>query len=121
MMLNEKKPEQKEWANSVKMLFPNADDRGTHVNVSGIVLAKHAPNKDNAVKLMEFLSSGDAQKIYAEVNHEYPVKADVSQSDLVKSWGALKADNRTLDEVAKNRKRASELVDEVGFNEGPSS
>ncbi len=121
MMLNEKKPEQKEWANSVKMLFPNADDRGTHVNVSGIVLAKHAPNKDNAVKLMEFLSSGDAQKIYAEVNHEYPVKADVSQSDLVKSWGALKADKRTLDEIAKNRKRASELVDEVGFNEGPSS
>ncbi|MGI9373602.1 MAG: Fe(3+) ABC transporter substrate-binding protein [Hyphomicrobiales bacterium] len=121
MMLNEKKPEQKEWANSVKMLFPNAGDRGTHVNISGIVLAKHAPNKANAVKLMEFLSGAEAQKIYAEVNHEYPVKADVAQSDLVKSWGELKADKRTLDEIAKNRKRASELVDEVGFNEGPSS
>ena len=121
MMLNEKKPEQKEWAASVKMLFPNAEDRGTHVNISGIVLAKNAPNKESAIKLMEYLSSPDAQKIYAEVNHEYPVNSSVSASGLVKSWGTLNPDTRPLAEIAELRKKASELVDKVGFNEGPNS
>ncbi|MGI9484153.1 MAG: Fe(3+) ABC transporter substrate-binding protein [Hyphomicrobiales bacterium] len=121
MMLNEKKLEQKEWAASVKMLFPNAGDRGTHVNISGVVLAKNAPHKENAIKLMEYLSSPDAQKIYAEVNHEYPVNETVSASDLVKSWGELKKDSLSLAKIAELRKKASELVDKVGFNEGPAS
>jgi len=121
MMLNDKQPEQKKWAASVKMLFPNTMARGVHVNISGMVLAKHAPNKENAIKLMEFLSGDKAQKIYASVNHEYPVKDGVPWSDLVKSWGDFKADSISLEEVAKYRKRASELVDEVGFNDGPGS
>lgn len=121
MQLNEKNPEQKDWANSVKMLFPNTGDRGVHVNLSGVVLAKHSPNKANGIKLMEYLSSEDAQKIYAEVNHEYPVNDNVKWSDLVKSWGTFKADPTSLEEVAKLRKQASELVDEVAFNDGPSS
>lgn len=121
MQLNEREPIQKEWAASVKMLFPNTAKRGSHINLSGMVLAKNAPNKDNAIKLMEYLSSADAQQIYAEVNHEYPVKAEVPWSKLVKSWGDFKADTLSLDVVAKNRKRASELVDKVAFNEGPSS
>lgn len=121
MMNNEKEPEQKEWAASAKILFPNAADRGTHVNISGVVMAKHAPNKDNAVKLIEFLTSGQAQKIYAEANFEYPVTPGVEPSDLVKSWGELKADSLPLSEVAKFRKEASELVDKVAFDEGPKS
>ena len=121
MQLNEKKPEQKKWAASVKILFPNSETRGAHVNLSGMVLAKHAPNKANAIKLMEFLSSDEAQKIYAEVNHEYPVKSGVAWSDLVKSWGTFKADPVALDEIAKLRKQAVNLVDETNFNAGPSS
>ena len=121
MQKNDKKPEQKKWAASVKLLFPNTKNRGTHVNLSGMVLAKHAPNKANAVKLMEFLSGDNAQKIYSEMNYEYPVKEGVEWSALVKSWGDFKADPVTLEEIAKLRKRASELVDEVGFNNGPSS
>lgn len=121
MALNEKKPEQKEWAASVKILFPNTRDRGTHVNISGASLAKHAPNKANGVKLIEFLSDDKAQQIYASVNHEYPVKVGVAASDLVKSWGDFKADPTPLEEIAKLRKRATELVDEVAFNDGPSS
>lgn len=121
MQLNEKQPEQKKWAASVKMLFPNTDARGAHINLSGMVLAKNAPHKDNAIKLMEFLSSVEAQKIYAKVNAEYPVKDGVPWSDLVKSWGTFKADSLSLDTIAKNRKRASEMVDQVAFNEGPSS
>ncbi len=121
MQTNDKKPEQKKWAAAVKLLFPNSGDRGTHVNVSGIVMAKNAPNKANALKLMEFLSSDNAQKIYATANSEYPVKIGVEWSGIVKSWGTFKADPIALEEIAKNRKRASELVDEVAFNDGPTS
>lgn len=119
MQTNEKNPEQKKWAAAVKVLFPDSEGRGTHVNVSGMVMAKHAPNRENAKKLMEFLASDEAQRIYAEVNYEYPVNADVAWSDLVKSWGTFKADDVSLDKVAALRKRASELVDEVAFNAGP--
>ncbi len=121
MQLNDKKPEQKEWAASVNVLFPNTKTRGAHVNVSGMILAKYAPNKANAIKLMEYLSSGAAQKIYAEDNYEYPVKEGVEWSALVKSWGTFKADEVSLEEIAKLRKEASILVDETDFNAGPSS
>lgn len=121
MMTNEKEPEQQEWAASAKILFPNSGERGTHVNVSGMALAKHAPNREAAVKLMEFLSSDDAQEIYAEVNNEYPVNPDVAWSDIVLSWGEFKSDPLPLDRVAELRGKASELVDKVGFDDGPES
>lgn len=121
MEKNDKEPEQKEWAKSIKVLFPNAKDRGTHINLSGIVLTKHAPNKENATKLIEFLTSQEAQKIYAELNNEYPLKEGVPASEIVQSWGDLKPDTLPLVEVGKYRKRASEIVDEVGFDQGPSS
>ncbi|MDX2203856.1 MAG: Fe(3+) ABC transporter substrate-binding protein [Hyphomicrobiaceae bacterium] len=121
MMLNEKNPEQKQWAAAIKPLFPNAQDRGTHVNISGMALAKHAPNKANAVKLMQFLASDEAQKIYASANNEYPVNPKIEPSDIVKSWGALKPDTLPLDNIAKYRKKASELVDKVNFDAGPNS
>jgi len=121
MQTNEKEPEQQEWADSVRILFPNSDDRGSHVNLAGVVLTKNAPNKDDAVKLIEFLSSEGAQKIYAETNHEYPVKPGVEVSERVKSWGAFKKDTLSLADIAANRKTASELVDKVGFDDGPAS
>jgi iron(III) transport system substrate-binding protein len=121
MLTDTKHPEQKAWANSVNMLFPNTNDRGTHVNVSGAVLAKNAPNKENAIKLLEFLASDKGQEMYAEVNNEYPVKEGVPWSALVKSWGTFRPDPISLNEIAALRKKASELVDKVGFDEGPSS
>jgi iron(III) transport system substrate-binding protein len=121
MLKNDKEPEQKAWANSVNMLFPNSGDRGTHVNVSGAVVAKYAPHKDNAVKLIEFLASDKSQEMYADVNNEYPVKEGVPWSPLVKSWGDFTPDPISLNEIAALRKKASELVDKVGFDEGPSS
>jgi iron(III) transport system substrate-binding protein len=121
MMTDEKEPEQKAWAESVNMLFPNTANRGTHVNVSGAVVAKNAPNRDNAVKLLEFLASDKGQEMYAEVNYEYPVKDGVPWSKLVESWGTFKADPIQLDDIASFRKKASELVDKVGFDDGPSS
>ena len=116
MQTNEEKPEQKQWADSVRIVFPVFEGGGTHVNLSGMMMAKHAPNRDNALRLMEYLSSAKAQEIYAKVNHEYPVDEDVSWSQRTRSWGEFESDDLTLAEIASNRKAASRLVDEVDFN-----
>lgn len=111
--------EQQSWAVAVKILFPNAEGRGTHVNVSGALLGKNAPNKANGIKLIEFLASDDGQRIYAGWVNEYPLKAGIAISERVKSWGALKADPLPLAKVAEYRRKASELMDKVGFDQGP--
>ncbi|WP_367715919.1 Fe(3+) ABC transporter substrate-binding protein [Nitratireductor sp. GISD-1A_MAKvit] len=121
MQNNEKEPEQKEWAGAMKVLFPNSEDRGTHVNISGMALAKHAPNKENAIELMRFLGSPEAQAIYAETNYEYPVLPDAKVSQTVQDFGKIKPDTLALDEIAKHRKAASEMVDRVGLDDGPAS
>ena len=118
-MLNS--PEQKAWADSVKMLFPNAADRGTHVNISGMALAANAPNAANAQKLMEFLVSGDAQKLYAEADGEYPVVPGIKASAVVEAWGTLKPDPLPLVRIGELRKKASEMIDRVRFDQGPNS
>jgi iron(III) transport system substrate-binding protein len=116
-----KNPEQKPWADAVKILFPNADGRGTHVNVSGAAIAANAPNRANAVKLMEYMVSPEAQHLYAEKNGEYPVVPGVEESETVHGWGPLKPDPIELSKIAGLRKAASELVDKVRFDAGPSS
>lgn len=114
-----KNPDQQAWANAVNVLFPNAQDRGTHVNISGMAMAAHAPNQAAALQLMEYLVSPEAQKLYAEGNGEYPAVEGVKASDLVESWGALKADPLPLGRLAELRKAASELADKVQFDAGP--
>ncbi|UTZ42140.1 Fe(3+) ABC transporter substrate-binding protein [Vibrio campbellii] len=113
-MVNDK--EQKAWADAVFINFPNQETTGTHVNISGMAMAKYAPNKDNALKLMEFLAGDTAQSMYAEVNYEYPVKPDVKPSELVASWGEFKADTISLDEIASHHEAATKLLDEVKFD-----
>jgi iron(III) transport system substrate-binding protein len=121
MMTNDKEPEQKEWASSIKVLFPNAGDRGTHVNISGMALTKHAPNREAAVRLMQFLASPKAQELYAQRVFEYPVGPGTATADIVEGFGDLKADALPISDIAKYRRQASELVDKTGFNNGPSS
>ncbi|MFA5900606.1 MAG: Fe(3+) ABC transporter substrate-binding protein [Hyphomicrobium sp.] len=116
-----KNPDQKAWAEAVHMIFPNAADRGTHVNISGVAMTANAPNKANALRLMEFLVSPEAQHVYAEANGEYPVVEGVPASQLVQSWGALKDDPLPLTKIAALRKQASELVDRVQFDQGPTN
>jgi iron(III) transport system substrate-binding protein len=117
MMTNEKEPEQKDWAKATKIMFPASDSMGTHVNISGMLLTKSAPNKDNALKLMEFLASDEAQSLYASANFEYPVNPKIAPSEIVSAWGVLKPDTLNVAEIAKNQKRAAELVAEVGMND----
>jgi iron(III) transport system substrate-binding protein len=109
-------PEQEEWAKAIKLILPTFENGGTQVNVSGAAVAKYAPNKDAAVKLLEFLVSDEAQKIYADANFEYPVKAGVPVSPLVGEFGELQIDSTDLTAIARERKTASELAEEVGFD-----
>lgn len=109
--------EQRPWAEAVNIVFPNQDGRGMSMNISGVSLIKNAPNRDNAVKLMEFLTGDVAQQIYAEVNYEYPVKPGVEWAENVKSWGTFKADELSLAEIARLSPDAIKMVDQIGYNE----
>jgi iron(III) transport system substrate-binding protein len=113
-MLKDEK--QKLWAEAVYLNFPNQSNRGAHVNISGMAMAKYAPNKANALVLMNFLVSAPAQKMYAEINMEYPVRLGVKPSKLVAAWGRFKADSLPLETIAKHRKTALILLDKAKFD-----
>jgi iron(III) transport system substrate-binding protein len=109
-------PEQVKWGEAINVLMPTFQAGGTHVNISGAAVAKHAPNKANAVKLLEYLVSNDAQTIYARANFEYPVRPGAAIDPIIAAFGTLKSDTIDLTAIAKARKTASELVDRVGFD-----
>ncbi|MDX1757331.1 MAG: Fe(3+) ABC transporter substrate-binding protein [Marinobacter sp.] len=107
---------QRPAAEQVRIVFPNAEGRGTHINISGIALTNSAPNRDNAIKLMEFLSQEKAQQIYAEANTEYPANPEIQPSGIVASWGELNPDSLSLQEIAEQRDAAVRMVDRVDYN-----
>lgn len=113
MLTNE---EQIAWAESVRIIFPTFENGGTHVNVSGIGLTQSAPNRDDAVQLMEFLVSPAAQAIYSEENFEYPVLDGADVSDMVSSWGTFDADDVNLSDLAGHRGAALRIMEEVNFD-----
>ncbi|MFC4626260.1 Fe(3+) ABC transporter substrate-binding protein [Daeguia caeni] len=108
--------EQKAWGDGIKVVLPTFKDGGTQVNISGAAIAKHAPHRQEAQKLLEYLVSDEAQAIYARANFEYPVKKGVPLDPIVESFGELKIDTVPLTEIVSHRKQASELVDKVGFD-----
>lgn len=108
--------EQRPIAEQVRIVFPNDEGRGTHVNISGIALTKSAPNRDNAIKLMEFLSGDEAQQIYAEANSEFPANPEVKPTGIVAEWGELNADTLPLQTIAENADEAVRMVDRVDYD-----
>ncbi len=110
-------PDQEEWGNAIKVVLPTFEGDGTHVNVSGAAVALHAPNRDNAVRLLEFLVSEEAQTIYAQANFEYPVRQGATVDPIIAALGELAPDPTPLTEISSHRKAASELVDAIGFND----
>lgn len=109
-------PEQEEWAKAIKVVLPRFDEGGTQVNVSGAAVAKNAPNREQAVQLLEYLVSDAAQKVYAEANFEYPVRASAAVDPIVAEFGTLTTDDVNLTEIARQRAAASQLAEEVGFD-----
>ena len=117
MITNDKKPEQKAWAESVNLIFPNQGDRGAHMNISGAGITKYAPHRAEAQKLIEFLTTEKAQRIYAEANYEFPVKEGTPWSPLLNEYmSEFKQDGINLQRIAAQRANAAKLVDQVGFD-----
>jgi len=108
--------DQRAWADSVRIIFPTFENGGTHVNVSGVAMTKAAPNRDEALELMEFLVSPAAQAIYAELNNEYPVLEGAEVSELVAAWGSFEADTTDLSAIASERPNALRVMEEVNFD-----
>ena len=107
---------QKPWADATKVVLPTFAGGGTHVNVSGVVLAKYAPNKANAMKLIDWLAGETAQKMYADTNYEYPLRTGVAVNAIIAGYGPLKPDPLPLAKIAAAKKAAATLVDKVGFD-----
>lgn len=114
-MLTSGDPEQVAAAERVGVFWPNQEGRGVHVNVSGAAVTRSAAHKEAAVKLIEFLASPESQQWYAEVNGEYPVRPDVSESELLASWGELKADGLGLARLGELNADAVRLMDRAGW------
>lgn len=114
-LLSSDNPAEVEAGKSVGIFFPNQDDRGAHINISGAGVCKHAPNRANAVKLLEFLSEEKAQKLFAAANHEYPVNPNVAPTPLLASWGTFKADTKSLKAIAAHSNTAVTLFDQAGW------
>jgi iron(III) transport system substrate-binding protein len=115
-LMNDKDPDKKAWADATRVILPTFQGGGTHVNLSGVVLAKHAPHKANAMKLIEWLVGPKAQQMYADINYEYPVRAGVPINKTIAGYGPLKADPVPVSKIAEYKKAAANLVDKVGFD-----
>ena len=113
LLLSSENEEEIKAGNSVGVFFPNqgVDESGSHINISGIGLAKNAPNKENAIKLMEFLTSESAQKTYANTSYEYPANPKVEPNEIVKKWGVFKKDKLDLNQLGVFRNQAIEIFD----------
>jgi iron(III) transport system substrate-binding protein len=114
-MLNSKDAEEVKVAEQIGVFFPNQDTTGTHLNISGVGLAKHAKNKDNAIKLIEYLTSAAAQTTLTQGSFEFPVNAAADKPELLKGWGEFKAQKLDFAKLGEHNKQAVELMNKAGW------
>ncbi len=115
-LLTSSNEEERKAGEAVGILFPNQENRGAHVNVSGVAVAKYAKNKDNAVKLAEFLLGEATQRKLAESNYEYPINPSIDANELVKQWGTFKKDSVSLALLGQYNEQAIRVFDRAGWN-----
>ena len=115
VMLNSEDKKDAQIAKSLKIFFPAQATTGTHMNISGAGVTHYSKNKENAIKLIEFLSSIEAQEIFAEANQEFPANPKAKSSATVTSWGTFKEDNIQLNEVGKYNKEAVEIATKANW------
>ena len=110
-------PEQRKWAEKVRLVFPNQvdGDRGAHVNISGGGVALHSKNKKEAIKLLEFLTNEKSQQLYGEINFEYPVNPKVAPNQELNSWGKFREDQLPIVKIAELAPTAQKIIDRVGW------
>ena len=115
ILANSPDAKDREVFKKVSVFFPNQNDRGTHINISGAGITKSSKNKKDAIKFLEFLSDSDSQKTFGSVNYEYPIKIEANQSELLKSWGPFKYDKLNLSVLGANNAEAVKLFDKAGW------
>ncbi len=115
LLLNDGNDEERKAGESVGIIFPNQDNRGTHINVSGAGVTKYAPHKENAVKLIEFLSGIESQQTLANLNYEYPINPDAKKASILKTWGDFKADTINLNKLGELNSEAVTIFDKAGW------
>lgn len=115
MLANPDKQTDYQAAKKMNLMWPNQNDRGAHVNISGAGVLKHAPHPANALKLIEYLVSDTAQQIYADVNLEFPVKEDIAVNPILANWGSFKADSIALNKLGEKNAAAVRLMDRAGW------
>ena len=117
LLLASEKEEELNAGNSVSVFFPNQgeDDRGSHINISALGLIKSSPNIENAIKLIEYLTSEEAQDVYVNNSYEYPANSMVEPSQIVKSWGGFKIDKLNLNALGEFRAEALRIFDKTGW------
>lgn len=115
ILANSPDAKDREVFKKVSVFFPNQNDRGTHINISGAGITKSSKNKKDAIKFLEFLSGSDSQKTFGSVNYEYPIKIEANQSELLKSWGTFKYDKLNLSVLGANNAEAVKLFDKAGW------
>ncbi len=114
-MLTSKDAGQRAAAEKMAVFWPNQAGRGAHVNISGAAVTAAAKNRDNAIKLLEFLAGKEAQHWYAEANGEFPVRSDVEAGTLLQSWGEFKMDTLNLRKLGELNPNALRLMDRAGW------
>lgn len=114
-LLNSDSTADRAVANAVGIIFPNQDDRGTHVNIGGAGVAANAPNRANAIRFLEFLASDQVQELFAGGNFEYPVVPGVKKHASLEAWGELRFDQLNIDALGRNNPEAVRLADRVGW------
>lgn len=114
-LLNSKDPEEVKVGNSIGVFFPNQQTTGTHINISGAGLVKHSKNKENAIKLLEFLTSEKAQSELSKANFEFPVNKKAEVPELLKSWGEFKTQNIDFAVLGENNAKATQIFTKVGW------
>ncbi len=114
-MAESESEEERLAVSNVGIIFPNQNSTGTHINISGAGVAKHAPNKENAIKFLEFMVSDEAQKAFAEANYEYPVKEGTAWSETATSWGQHQIDTLKLEKLGINNEVAVRIFDKAGW------
>jgi iron(III) transport system substrate-binding protein len=114
-MVTSKDPEEVKAAAGIALFFPNQNTTGTHLNVSGVGLAKHSKNKDNAVKLIEYMTAVEAQSLFSSVNFEFPANPKAEMPELLKSWGDFKKQKIDFAKLGDHNKKAIELMNKAGW------
>ena len=117
LLLASEKEEEINAGKAVSVFFPNQGDgeRGAHINVSGIALAKNAPNKENAIELIKYLTSVEGQETYVNNSYEYSVNPNVKPDEIVQAWGEFKKDPVDLNMLGVKRDEAIRIFDKTGW------